>query len=107
MDASKDFPFLSVRDVEEEMETTHLHEFLRILVYACPILEKKRIETACLSLPHNFSDSIDISEALTLTKQTLCTFQNLFLLVPHWDRLPPSQNPIKAEFPKAKCFLLI
>lgn len=81
MDASKDFPFLTVGDVEGEMETTHLHECLRVLVYACPILEKKRIETACLSLPHNFSGSIDISEALTLTKQTLCTFQNLFLLV--------------------------
>lgn len=32
MDASKDFDILTVRDVEGEIETTHLQECLRVLV---------------------------------------------------------------------------
>lgn len=63
----------------------------------------------CLLLPSTQLFWLDGHLRATHSNQTnpLQLPEPILAGLPHWNRLAPSQNPIKAEFPKAKCFLLI
>lgn len=98
------------RDVEGEIEILHSANTW-VLADAGPTLEKKRVETtvglpilAFLSLPYNFSDSLDIFEVPTLNKMSMQLPAPICTGLAHWDRFTPSKSALKAGFAKAKCF---